>query len=95
MKCRLGDLREGRCSYGFFYNQVACCSGIDRTSLPFEFLVTVVHLNDCSAGEVCHDWMSWSTYLGIRSIFGSSLLQAFVYVALAVSYFSRLQEYQY
>ncbi|KAF5373298.1 hypothetical protein D9615_007485 [Tricholomella constricta] len=25
----LGDLREGRCSYGFFYNQVACCSGID------------------------------------------------------------------
>jgi chloride channel 3/4/5 len=30
--CRLGDLREGRCSYGFFYNQVACCSGIDRMS---------------------------------------------------------------
>ncbi|KAJ7132162.1 Cl-channel protein [Mycena epipterygia] len=25
----LGDLREGRCSYGFFYNQVACCSGVD------------------------------------------------------------------
>ncbi|KAH9913990.1 chloride channel [Epithele typhae] len=25
----LGDLREGRCSYGFFYNQVACCSGLD------------------------------------------------------------------
>ncbi|KAJ7626366.1 Cl-channel protein [Mycena polygramma] len=24
----LGDLREGRCSYGFFYNQVACCSGV-------------------------------------------------------------------
>ncbi|EKM81818.1 hypothetical protein AGABI1DRAFT_118889 [Agaricus bisporus var. burnettii JB137-S8] len=63
----LGDLREGRCSYGFFYNQVACCSGIDP-------------------GEVCHDWMSWSTYLGIRSIFGSSLLQAFVYVALAIAF---------
>lgn len=27
---RLGDLREGRCSYGFFYNQAACCSGLDR-----------------------------------------------------------------
>jgi len=26
---RLGDLREGRCSYGFFYNQVACCSGVN------------------------------------------------------------------
>ncbi|KAF8661351.1 hypothetical protein AX16_001446 [Volvariella volvacea WC 439] len=25
----LGDLREGKCSYGFFYNQVACCSGLD------------------------------------------------------------------
>lgn len=24
------DLREGRCAYGFFYNQVACCSGLDR-----------------------------------------------------------------
>jgi len=24
---RLGDLREGRCSYGFFYNSNACCSG--------------------------------------------------------------------
>ncbi|KAF8196803.1 chloride channel [Mycena galopus ATCC 62051] len=24
----LGDLREGRCSNGFFYNQVACCSGV-------------------------------------------------------------------
>ena len=25
----LSDLREGRCAYGFFYNQVACCSGLD------------------------------------------------------------------
>lgn len=42
-------------------------------------------LNSRSAGEVCYEWQSWSTYLGFRSIFGSSLLQAFVYVALAVS----------
>ena len=27
---RLGDIREGRCLYGFFYNSVACCSGLDR-----------------------------------------------------------------
>lgn len=26
----LSDLREGRCTYGFFYNQVACCSGLNR-----------------------------------------------------------------
>ncbi|KAJ7173729.1 Cl-channel protein [Mycena filopes] len=25
----LGDLREGRCSYGFFYNQVSCCSDVN------------------------------------------------------------------
>ncbi|THU86239.1 Cl-channel protein [Dendrothele bispora CBS 962.96] len=25
----LGDLREGVCSHGFFYNQVTCCSGVD------------------------------------------------------------------
>ncbi|PCH36351.1 hypothetical protein WOLCODRAFT_140358 [Wolfiporia cocos MD-104 SS10] len=25
----LRDLREGRCAYGFFYNQVACCSEIE------------------------------------------------------------------
>ncbi|KAJ3849426.1 Cl-channel protein [Lentinula lateritia] len=29
----LGDLREGRCQEGFFYNQVSCCSGLD----PGEF----------------------------------------------------------
>lgn len=26
---RLGDIREGRCAYGVFYNSVACCSGLD------------------------------------------------------------------
>ncbi|QRV88650.1 ClC voltage-gated chloride channel protein [Ceratobasidium sp. AG-Ba] len=25
----LGDIRTGRCSYGFFYNEIACCSGLD------------------------------------------------------------------
>lgn len=25
----LGDIREGRCSRGFFYNQVTCCSDVD------------------------------------------------------------------
>lgn len=39
-----------------------------------------------SAGEVCRDWQSWSTYFNFNSIFGSSLLQSCVYVALAVSY---------
>ncbi|CDO69766.1 hypothetical protein BN946_scf184766.g11 [Trametes cinnabarina] len=60
----LGDLREGRCAYGFFYNQVACCSGLDP-------------------GEICNEWQSWSQYLGVRSIFGQSLLQAAIYISLS------------
>ncbi|OSD04776.1 hypothetical protein PYCCODRAFT_1450809 [Trametes coccinea BRFM310] len=63
----LGDLREGRCTYGFFYNQVACCSGLDP-------------------GEVCREWQTWSKYLGIRSIFGQSLLQAAIYIALSIAF---------
>lgn len=38
-----------------------------------------------SAGEVCTEWLTWSQYLGVHSIFLQSLLQAFVYNALAVS----------
>ncbi|KAI8996437.1 chloride channel [Trametes punicea] len=63
----LGDLREGRCAYGFFYNQVACCSGLDP-------------------GEVCNEWQSWSQYFGVRSIFGQSLLQAAIYIALSIAF---------
>ncbi|KAJ6561232.1 Cl-channel protein [Mycena vulgaris] len=33
----LGDLREGRCSYGFFYNQVACCSGVNSGEVCTEW----------------------------------------------------------
>lgn len=63
----LGDLREGRCSYGFFYNQVACCSGLDP-------------------GEKCMEWLSWSETFHIRSLFGQSLLQCFIYVTLAIAF---------
>ncbi|KAF8967680.1 Cl-channel protein [Flammula alnicola] len=61
----LADLREGRCSYGFFYNSNACCTGLDP-------------------GEVCQEWQSWGDYLHIKSILGHSLLQASIYVVLAV-----------
>ncbi|KAG6828920.1 hypothetical protein H0H92_006306 [Tricholoma furcatifolium] len=61
----LGDLREGHCSYGFFYNQVACCSGLDP-------------------GEKCVEWLTWSEFFHVRSIFGQSLLQCFIYVVLAI-----------
>ncbi|TRM60738.1 chloride channel [Schizophyllum amplum] len=33
----LADLREGRCTYGFFYNQPACCSGLDPGELCTEW----------------------------------------------------------
>ncbi|KAG6891248.1 hypothetical protein C0995_008500 [Termitomyces sp. Mi166 len=64
---RLGDLREGHCSYGFLYNQVACCSGLDP-------------------GEKCVDWLTWSEFFHIRSIFIQSLLQCFIYVVLAIAF---------
>ncbi|KJA28132.1 hypothetical protein HYPSUDRAFT_34482 [Hypholoma sublateritium FD-334 SS-4] len=63
----LGDLREGRCSYGFFYNSNACCTGL-------------------SPGELCEDWQSWGDYLRIKSILGHSLLQASIYVVLAIAF---------
>ncbi|CAL1714208.1 unnamed protein product [Somion occarium] len=63
----LGDLKEGRCTYGFFYNQVACCSGLDP-------------------GEICTEWQSWSQYLHVSSILGSSILQSFVYIALSIMF---------
>lgn len=44
------------------------------------------HTQCRSGGEVCRDWQSWSTYLNFNTILGSSLLQSFVYIALAVSY---------
>ncbi|KAI0339618.1 Cl-channel protein [Trametopsis cervina] len=62
----LGDLREGRCAYGFFYNQVTCCSGLD-------------------VGEVCHEWQTWSEYLHVSSILGSSLLQSWIYILLSIA----------
>ncbi|KIM44556.1 hypothetical protein M413DRAFT_66882 [Hebeloma cylindrosporum] len=33
----LGDLREGRCSYGFFYNSNACCTGLDAGEICQEW----------------------------------------------------------
>ncbi|EMD39275.1 hypothetical protein CERSUDRAFT_112928 [Gelatoporia subvermispora B] len=63
----LGDLREGRCAHGFFYNQVTCCSGVDP-------------------GELCTEWQTWSETLHVRSIFGQSLLQSFVYMTLAIAF---------
>ncbi|THH09923.1 hypothetical protein EW145_g1683 [Phellinidium pouzarii] len=65
----LSDLREGRCAYGFFYNQVVCCSGLD-------------------SGEVCTEWLTWSQWFGIRSILGQSMLQAFIYITLAIVFSS-------
>lgn len=80
--CRLGDLREGRCSYGFFYNQVACCSGLDRECPALDVRVDT---NQRVAGEKCYEWQSWSEYLNVESIFAQSLLQSAIYIALSVS----------
>lgn len=36
------------------------------------------------AGEVCQEWQRWGDYFHIKSILGNSLLQASIYVILAV-----------
>ncbi|KAL0953386.1 hypothetical protein HGRIS_004625 [Hohenbuehelia grisea] len=41
----LGDLREGRCTYGLFYNQAACCSGIDSGEICREWKTWSQFLN--------------------------------------------------
>ncbi|KAG8834550.1 hypothetical protein FRC17_008384 [Serendipita sp. 399] len=33
----LSDLKTGRCKYGFFYNEVACCSGLDAGEVCIEW----------------------------------------------------------
>ncbi|KAG8803922.1 hypothetical protein FRB91_000664 [Serendipita sp. 411] len=33
----LSDLKTGRCKYGFFYNEVACCSGLDASEICGEW----------------------------------------------------------
>ncbi|KAJ7623517.1 Cl-channel protein [Roridomyces roridus] len=41
----LGDLREGRCIYGFFYNQVACCSDVKPGEVCDAWLTWGEYLN--------------------------------------------------
>jgi chloride channel 3/4/5 len=42
--------------------------------------------NELTAGEICYEWQTWSQYLGVHSTLGESLLQALVYIALAVAF---------
>ena len=81
---RLADLKEGHCSYGFFYNQSACCSGLDLGGGSSTDPVLSSVIGKCLAGELCVEWHSWSQTLRIRSLLGQSLLHSFVYVVLSV-----------
>jgi chloride channel 3/4/5 len=78
----LGDLREGRCSYGIFYNSVACCQGLDAGEVCMEWQTwsqyVFVFLVCCGA------WLIQYRWLGVRSILGQSLLQAMVYIVFGV-----------
>lgn len=81
---RLGDIREGRCDRGIFYNQTVCCSGLDCEPRTFDYVT--IGSRWAVAGEVCTSWQTWSEYLNITSILGQSLLQSLIYVALAVRF---------
>ncbi|KAG9017948.1 hypothetical protein FRB90_000074 [Tulasnella sp. 427] len=42
--------------------------------------------NGLDPGEICYEWVTWSAYFGVTSIAGQSILQSFVYVALALCF---------
>ncbi|KAH9479507.1 H(+)/Cl(-) exchange transporter 5 [Psilocybe cubensis] len=43
-------------------------------------------LREGHSGELCKAWKTWGDYLGIDSILGRSLIQAFIYVVLAITF---------
>jgi hypothetical protein len=51
-------------------------------------LIFLHSAHDIAAGEVCHEWQTWGDHFHIQSIFGHSLLQATIYVVLAVCYYN-------
>ena len=55
---------------------VSCATSTSYIRLTSEF--------DIEAGEVCREWQTWGDHFHIQSIFGHSLLQATIYVVLAV-----------
>jgi len=55
---------------------VSCTPSSSYIRLTSEF--------DTEAGEVCREWQTWGDHFHIQSIFGHSLLQATIYVVLAV-----------
>ncbi|KAI0091504.1 chloride channel [Irpex rosettiformis] len=55
----LGDLREGRCVYGFFYNSVACCSGLDAGEVCQEWQTwsQYFHISSILGSSLLQSWI--------------------------------------
>ncbi|KAI0769196.1 Cl-channel protein [Irpex lacteus] len=55
----LGDLREGRCEYGFFYNSVACCSGLDAGEVCQEWKTwsQYFHVSSILGSSLLQSWI--------------------------------------
>ncbi|KIM24057.1 hypothetical protein M408DRAFT_331976 [Serendipita vermifera MAFF 305830] len=66
----LSDLKSGRCRYGFFYNEVACCSGLNAGDVCNEWQMWSDYLNVRSffLGGALH----WLAYVFLAVAFASS-----------------------
>ncbi|PVG03313.1 Cl-channel protein [Serendipita vermifera] len=66
----LSDLRTGRCKYGFFYNQVACCSGLDAGEICQEWQTWSEYLHIHSI--ILEGSLQWLAYLSLGVAFAGS-----------------------
>ncbi|KAF6761563.1 Cl-channel protein [Ephemerocybe angulata] len=66
----LGDIREGRCAYGFFYNSVACCSGLDAGEFCVEWQTwsQYFHIKSMFASSFLQAFV----YISLAVIFGGT-----------------------
>ncbi|TDL24076.1 Cl-channel protein [Rickenella mellea] len=78
----LSDLREGRCISGLFYNQVACCSGLDPGDVCTEWLTWSEWLNVRSI--LGQSLLQSSTYITLAIAFsGSAAILVLTYAPYA------------
>lgn len=83
----LSDLKSGHCRYGFYYNQQACCSGVDRKDLFSACNSLIVALIEyicfLAAGETCTEWHTWTESWNVHWIFATTV-QWIIYILLGV-----------
>jgi len=83
----LSDLKSGHCRYGIYYNQQACCSGLDGEDLFLAcnslFVALIEYICLLAAGEICTEWHTWTESWNVHWIF-VTFVQWIIYTLLGV-----------